>query len=523
MSRTTRSASRRSRTHLQVQKPNGVISDRVKLVGPECFAILSIDVSKPRFKMMLCDFYGQYLIQPTEVDQTQGGLHAAIDRVREALAQAGIQDQIVAIERTGEYHRPVQRAFRNAGFEVRLVHPFASKQFRQAAHPGNKTDDTDLTGIHCAAVNGFGLIEPALPPDYAELRILSRHRRDLVHKTSTLCCQVREHLHMTMPGYAECFEDLWRSKVALPIARATGSAAALANLGVDGLASVVKQAGLRCRRDTLHKLVAWTATAPPGHPLVDSLRGVVADLDDDRQAKNQQIMALEGRIANLVARTPYIRLIIIPGINVVSTADLAAELGPLAHYANANAITGHAGLFPSRYQSDSVDHDDGEIIRCANRRLRTALMQIADNLVANNRHFRAKAALWRDKEKNARWMRVKVAKQFSRIAYAIVSAEHILAHPCLQDRHYVLQKLNAFHSEHHTPTATLLDDIRAAVEQLPLPERDAEAKPLQEELQSSKTERRRSGPELLSEIVLIVLARLTGDTVQSKAEGLDLS
>ncbi len=58
----------------------------------------------------------------------------------------------------------VQRAFRQAGSEVRLVHPFATKQFRQPADPGNKTDDTDLAPIHRAAVNGLGLIEPAPPP-----------------------------------------------------------------------------------------------------------------------------------------------------------------------------------------------------------------------------------------------------------------------------------------------------------------------------------------------------------------------
>jgi transposase len=506
-----------------VQKPNGVISDRVKLVGPERFGILSIDVAKQRFKMMLCDFFGQCLIPPTEVDQTQGALHTAVDRVRERLSRAGIRDQVIALERTGEYHRPIQRAFRNAGFEVRMVHPFATKQFRQVADPGNKTDDTDLAAIHRAAVNGFGLIEPTLPSDYSQLRILIRHRRDLVQKTSMLCCQLHEHIHATMPGYANCFEDLWRSKIALPIARATGSAAALADLGVDGLAQVVKQAGLRCHRDTLHKLVAWTATAPPGHPLADSLRGVIADLDDDRQAKNQQILTLERQSAAFVARTPYIRLLIIPGINIVSAADLAAELGPLADYANSNAITGRAGLFPARYQSDRVDHSDGKIIRCANHRLRTALMQIADNLIVNNRYFRAKAALWRQVDKDARWMRVKAAKQFSRIAYAILSAEQIFSHPCLQDRHYVLQKLNAFHSEHNTPTATLLDDVRAAVEQLPLAERTQEAKPLQDELHRIKSERRRSGPELLSEIILIVLARVRIDPVQSNAEGLDLS
>jgi len=36
----------------------------------------------------------------------------------------------------------------------------------------------------------------------------------------------------------------------------------------------------------------------------------------------------------------------------VLAADLAGELGPIKRYANANAITGRSGLFPSRHQSD---------------------------------------------------------------------------------------------------------------------------------------------------------------------------
>ena len=55
-------------------------------------------------------------------------------------------------------------------------------------------------------------------------------------------------------------------------------------------------------------------------------------------------------------------------------------MGPISGYANANAITGRAGLFPSRYQSDQTDNDRGPLIRHSNRRLRCVLMRIADNL-----------------------------------------------------------------------------------------------------------------------------------------------
>jgi len=514
------SRTRRSRKTVLVQKPNGVLSARVQAVGPERFGILGVDVSKPRMKMMLCDFFGACFIPPTEFDQSKGGLHAAVDAIRHAQQQAGLKDLVIAIERTGEYHRPVQRAFRQAGFEVRLVHPLATKQFRQAADPGNKTDDTDLAGIHRATVNGFGLVERELPPDYQQLRMLIRHRRDLVHKTSALCCQLREQLHAAMPGYAACFEDLWQSQVAWVVAHATGSAEAVRAAGLVGLERFTDQAGIRCKATTLHKILAWANTAPPAHPLIDSLRRILGDLDDDRTAKTRQILGLERTIARGLVRTPYVRLLVIPGINVVSAADFAGEMGPITHSASPNAITGRAGLVPSRYQSDLVDYADGSLIRSANRRLRTALMQIADNLVICNHYFHAKADLWKQARRDPRWMRVKVAKSFSRIAFAIVAGQGPFMHPCLRDRHYVLHKLQAFHRDHDTPMAMLLEDLHAAIAQLPTVEYANEAKPLHEELERAS---RRRGPQPLSEIIPIVLARLGMGTVQSTPEGQDHS
>ena len=50
--------SRKSRSHV-LFKPRGVIHPRVKVVGPEHFAILCIDCAKVRSKIMLADFYGR--------------------------------------------------------------------------------------------------------------------------------------------------------------------------------------------------------------------------------------------------------------------------------------------------------------------------------------------------------------------------------------------------------------------------------------------------------------------------------
>src|SRR5205807_1590440 len=92
--------------------------------------------------------------------------------------------------------------------------------------------------------------------------------------------------------------------------------------------------------------------------------------------------------------TPYLLLMAIPGINGVTVADLAGALGPIALYRNANAITGRAGLMPSRYQSDRVDQANGPLRRRGNRRLRAVLMQTADNLVHGNRRPRVAPPRW---------------------------------------------------------------------------------------------------------------------------------
>src|SRR5438876_525104 len=205
----TRSRKRSSGRRPEVlQKPRGVIHPRVQRVGPEHFGIISVDCAKARSKWMLCDFYGNVLVPPTVVEHNRAALEAAVAQIRQALQTHAVHDLLVAVERTGRYHRPVQRAFAAAGFDTRIVHPFATKQFRQPQDPGNKTDDTDLAALHRAAVNGFALAEAAEEETWKTLQLLIRHRRDLVFRTTLVCCQIREHLEAAFPGFAACFDKL---------------------------------------------------------------------------------------------------------------------------------------------------------------------------------------------------------------------------------------------------------------------------------------------------------------------------
>jgi hypothetical protein len=321
-----------------------------------------------------------------------------------------------------------------------------------------------------------------------------------------------------MPGYSNCIGDVLGSPAGLWVARDLGSAAAVIRVGLDGLSQRVRQAGLRVQRSTLEKIVAWARSAPPAEEPASLHQRIFLELDADQQAKARTIRAIEGELAGLLAGTPYVLLLGIVGINVVSAAELAGEMGPIGRYAKARAITGRAGLFPSRYQSDQVDRRDGALVRHANHNLRYAILMIADNLIKCNDHFAVLAAGWRLKGKDARSVRVQVAGRFCRIAYQMVAGRMTFEHPCTRQRNYILDKLIRFSLEHSISPDQLSRDLDAAVAQLPHTAYREEAAALAEGL-ASVPKSRGTGPRPLDAILPAVLAKLEVDLVKSPESG----
>jgi transposase len=508
----------RSSPRFSVGKANGNVHSRVEAAGPKHFGILCIDPHKGCSKWMLSDFYGRVLVPPTELVHSRCDFQAAFSCLRQATAEHQIKDLIVAVERTGRYHLPVQHAFKNEGFEVRILHPYTTKQYRQPANQGNKTDDTDLAAMQRASVAGFGLLEPVLDPLYQKLRLWVRHRRDAIQKRSMLYCQMLDHLALFMPGFDQCFDHFWDNAVAVHLARHFSSPLEILHKGHAALGQLLDEANILYQERTLEKILAWARATHAPDPHASLHHRIYCDLDLDRQAKTQFVHTLEIEIASCLVQTPYVLLLSIPGINVVSAAEFGGEMGPISHYASPRAITGRAGIYPSRYSSHKLDLADGPLVRCAFRSLRSAIMMIADNLHSCNKYFHALAQRWKALRKNPKHERVKIACRFCRIAFHMVSARQVFQHPCCQQRDYILEKLMNFHLEHHTAFTQLRVDLQAAKSQLPTSQYAAEASPLRRKQESLR--RRRGGePKAIGEILSSIMADLAVAVSQPAASG----
>jgi len=487
-----------------IGKPNGQVQERVQAVGPERFGIVAVDCAKRRSKWMLCNFYGKVLVEPTTVEHTSGGMLAMTQLVAETCRSEGLADTVVAVEMTGIYHKPVYRAFRKAGFDTRIVHPFASNHFRRALHPDTKTDDHDLEAIFHAAIKGYGLATLPLGEAYALLQAASRHRHNLVKQRSRLMVQVRSLLHQTMPGFADLFEEdsLFRKSIAIPIALQFSSAEAIRRAGVSEMSSYLRANKIRFQVRTIERIAAWASTASEPSELAAIYTQQWQQLNELRRLYDEQVDTVEREMAGFLAKTPYVLLLSVTGINVVSAARLAGEAGPIEHYASARAINGRAGLYPSRYQSDEVDRADGALVRQCNRKLRGAAMLVAENLIKCHPYYRGLSALWMQQKVDPRDRHCRIANRAMRMVYQLVGGRQLWRGKGV-DRERVLAKLQEFQHVHNTPLDQAIHNLNEAIAWLPKSAYAEEAKPLAE-----MTRTRHRGPQHISELMIPLLIRL---------------
>jgi transposase len=501
-----------------IGKPTGQIQQRVQAVGPEHFGIVAVDCAKRRSMWMLCNFYGKVLVEPTTVEHTSGGLRLMTQLVAEACRAEGLTDSIVAVEMTGIYHKPAFRAFRKAGFDTRIVHPFASNHFRRPLHPDAKTDEHDLEAIFHAAVKGYGLATLPVGEVYQSLQAVSRHRHNLVKQRARLMIQIRRLLHQTMPGFADLFDDdkLFHKSIALPVALEFTSADAIRSAGVTGLARFLNETKVRFQTRTIERLVAWASTAAEPAELAPLHTRQWQQLNEVRRLFDAQIADAEREMAGFLVKTPYVLLLSVTGINVVSAARLAGEAGPIEHYASARAITGRAGLFPSRYQSDEVDRPDGTLVRQCNRKLRGAAMLVAENLIKCHPYYRGLSELWKQQKVDPRDRRCRIANRALRMVYQLVGGRQLWRGRGV-DREYLLAKLQEFYRLHKTPLDHAIKDLNEAFVWLPKSAYAAEAKPLYE-----FARKKQHGPQRLGDLMIPLLIRLgvaieeTPERVESK-------
>jgi hypothetical protein len=120
-----------------------------------------------------------------------------------------------------------------------------------------------------------------------------------------------------------------KQTIAIPLIRHADSIDAIRTLGHDGIAKWLRKQRIRFQQRTIDRVLAWAARAAVPQLACTKHHAIAMELDKDRTQKTLEIQALERDLASRLACSPYILLLSIPGVNVVSAADCAGEIGPM--------------------------------------------------------------------------------------------------------------------------------------------------------------------------------------------------
>src|SRR5262249_38242812 len=141
-----------------------------------------------------------------------------------------------------------------------------------------------------------------------ELRLLARHRRDLVRKNATLRNPIHVERDALLPGLSAALGNLFDHEPALVIARAAGSVGEIRALGLEGLAGLLDAKQVGYQRRSPVKILAWAESAHDPTTCSQTHNKIFADLDDERRARLRLIHSLECELAALLVPTPYVLL-----------------------------------------------------------------------------------------------------------------------------------------------------------------------------------------------------------------------
>ena len=192
-----------------------------------------------------------------------------------------------------------------------------------------------------------------------------------------------------MPGYANLFDRLFESPTALVIAARCDSPAKLIELGRNRLSRHLAKNKICHQLRTIDKVLAWAGSGEiqsdgPMH------HAIWTDLHELYQHFHRKIAALERELAGDLVQTPTFACWRFPA-STSFRPPISGRNGTDLAVCQCECHYRAQGFFPSRHQSDQTDHDNGPIIRQANRRLRCVLMRIADNLACHCNYYRGKA------------------------------------------------------------------------------------------------------------------------------------
>ena len=318
---------------------------------------IPMDYAKKDHMVMFCNGNGKIIRKPFSIQNSLDGKQYLVDQVKKSCRHHGIKLEHVFFggEDCGSYTDNFIYFLRSDNWLVAGINAHDAKTYRENMQAS--TDCLDLLGISKALLNCRGNYSPAQSGIYWNLRMLVRHRRQLVKMTTGVKNRIHtlvdrifpEFLNENKSGiapFSKCSLLLMKDKFSVPqIQRRRFST----------LTKLLSRQGVQKPDHCVKKLQQYAAQViKPPEKHMASLQ-----ISLNQQIKlftclQESIHQLYKEIAHNLAQTQGAFLTSIQGIGIVLAAGVSAEIGEPAKQKSLSNIVSYSGIIPRIKQTGGI-------------------------------------------------------------------------------------------------------------------------------------------------------------------------
>lgn len=254
-------------------------------------------------------------------------------------------DFVVALEPTGHYGVPLVKWLEGQGIEVMRVEALHTNRFKELVDgTRRKTDAKDAAAIAMLCRQGTYRPYRLLTGVYADLRVLSRRREQLVKQRSQATNRLHRHLDEVFPELPKLFDRMGPTLLAL--LEEASSPKAILDMPVGELATHLRAASRgNLGLERAHEIREAADMSVGSSIAAEAHRLAIRQLVEDSSHLHGQIGEVEREMKARLAQVPYADdLLSIPRLGVITLATLLGEFGDLRDFDRAAKLIKHAGL-----------------------------------------------------------------------------------------------------------------------------------------------------------------------------------
>ena len=343
---------------------------------------IGIDVAKDKHDFYIMDRNGDKLAGPTTIKNNLSGFKLLFDTIEVIQEKVNCtkDSTYVGLESTGHYSNNLLNSLHQQSFTIFLLNPKLVSDYRKSKSlRKTKTDQTDARTIAALVRDKYQQLRPYTSQSYhmTELKAVTRYRHKLITERSQMKNSVKRLVNVLFPELESEIVDI-HNLTSYTLLQELPGASYIADVHLTKLKHLISQSShnwygadkaLRIREKARSSI--GTMSAVTSFELQNTIRRIMS-LSKDIAKADELIQQHQQALGYSLES--------IPGISIVLSATILAEIGEIKRFSHPDKLVAFTGICPSIYQSGKYLAKHAKMEKRGSKALRRAMMQAAEQV-----------------------------------------------------------------------------------------------------------------------------------------------